>query len=202
MGGEFTGIAADLAKSINELALSDPLDPVITSLFDRLEKIKSFRQEMGDIFRDLATDMASSIGELLGNLTNGADAWGSFKNDAIGAFADLAISVGKIVMAVGMGTEGVKTALENLNGWVAIGAGAALIALGQWAKTSLSNAASMNGSAASYGSTSVASSGYGTLQASAYGRTLTVEVQGTLTANGSKLVAVLNNENNRTNYTT
>jgi hypothetical protein len=53
-------------------------------------------------------------------------------------------------------------------------------------------------------STSVASSAYTSTASnpSSFGREMEVKVTGTLTANGSQLVAVLNNEHNRNSYTT
>ena len=76
-----------------------------------------------------------------------------------------------------------------------------MVALAATMKAAMSNAASNWGGGYS---TSVASSAYspGGSIASSFGREMEVKVTGTLTANGSKLVAVLNNEKNRTDYTT
>ena len=43
---------------------------------------------------NLAASMSSAIGGLVGDLASGGDAWGNFKNAALSAFADMAISVG------------------------------------------------------------------------------------------------------------
>lgn len=156
-------------------------------------------EELKGIIEDALGSIGDSIGQLMGDLATGGDAWGNFTNNAIQAFGEMATTVGKIAVSTGLATLGIKAALESLNPYVAIAAGTALIALGAAVRAGMANAAS-----GSY-STSVASSAYsssGTFGQSSFGREMEVKVTGTLTANGSKLVAVLNNERNRTDYTT
>lgn len=156
-------------------------------------------EELKGIIEDALGSIGDSIGQLMGDLATGGDAWGNFTNNAIQAFGEMATTVGKIAVSTGLATLGIKAALESLNPYVAIAAGTALIALGAAVRAGMANAAS-----GSY-STSVASSAYsssGTFGQSSFGREMEVKVTGTLTANGSKLVAVLNNEKNRTDYTT
>lgn len=155
--------------------------------------------EVAGIIEDALTSVGDSVGQLIGDLATGGDAWGNFTNNAIQAFGDMAVTIGKMAVATGMATLGIKAALESLNPYVAIAAGTALIALGAAVRAGLSNVASGNYS------TSVASSSYsstGTYGQTSFGREMEVKVSGTLTANGSQLVAVLNNENDRKNYTT
>lgn len=59
--------------------------------------------------------------------------------------ADMAIKEGEILMAEGIGVEACKEALESLNGYAAIAAGAALLAIGAAAKAGLSALASSAG---------------------------------------------------------
>lgn len=156
-------------------------------------------EELKGIIEDALVSIGDSIGQLMGDLATGGDAWGNFTNNAIQAFGEMATTVGKIAVSTGLATLGIKAALESLDPYVAIAAGTALIALGAAVRAGMANAAS-----GSY-STSVASSAYsssGTFGQSSFGREMEVKVTGTLTANGSKLVAVLNNERNRTDYTT
>lgn len=145
------------------------------------------------------TSIAGDMGELIGNLLTGGDAFGSFKDAALSTMADMAIAVGKIAISTGLAASGIKAALNLGNPYVAIIAGAALVALGAAVKAGLSNASTAS---ASYGSSAVASSSYGSSAASSYERVVDVHVTGTLKANGSELVAVLNNEQNRRDYTT
>lgn len=157
--------------------------------------------DLNNALQDLGTSSAAAIGELVGNLINGENAWSSFGNAAAGAIADMAVAVGKAIMQEGIAIEAAKLAMTSLSGVGAIAAGAALVAIGTALKTSLSNAASGNYSA----SASVASSSYGrgTSMSREYSsRELNVKVTGTLAASGSQLVAVLNNEENRRSHTT
>ena len=142
------------------------------------------------------------IGGLIGDLATGGDAWSNFANGAVSAFADLAISVGKMAIQTGAATLGIKAALESLNPYAAIAAGAALVALGSALKTGMSNAASGSYSAsANVASASSYSSG-SSLSSDMYGREMTVKVTGRLEASGSTLAAVLDNEAQRHNRTT
>jgi hypothetical protein len=67
-----------------------------------------------------------------------------FENVMIGllsGLADLAVTIGKIVLATGIAISGLQKALENISGPVAIIAGLALIAVGTAAKGMIANAA-------------------------------------------------------------
>ena len=150
----------------------------------------------------LAENMSSAIGGLVGDLVTGGDAWGNFKNAALTAFADMAISVGKLAVATGTAALGIKAALESLNPYVAIAAGAALIALGAAVKSGLSNVASGNYSS---GTASLATAGYSSRNGMNGGyalREITVEVTGTLKGDGDQLIGVINTTNNRNSHTT
>ena len=165
-------------------------------------------KEITDISREIATlveqgvaSVSESIGSLIGDLATGGDAWHNFTSSALSAFGDMAVAVGKMAIATGTATLGIKAALESLNGYVAIAAGAALVALGSAVKAGLGNVASGNYSAsasvapATYGSTSSMGGGYAT-------SAINVKVTGTLTAQGNQLKAVIDNENSRRNTVT
>ena len=163
--------------------LSDEVTSIITSTFDSI---------------------GTSLGGLIGDLATGGDAWSNFSSTAISAFGDMAISVGKMAISTGTATLGIKAALESLNGYVAIAAGVALVALGTAVKTGLSNIAGGNyGSAGavatSTGSYGGSSSSIGTAFDT---RDITVNVKGSLRADGNQLLAVIENENTRRNHTT
>ena len=104
-------------------------------------------------------------------------------------------------MATGAATAGIKAALESLNPYVAIAAGAALIALGSAVKSGLANAAAGNYAAAA---SPVATSSFSNRSPSDAWNTnaLTVRVEGKLVADGDQLTAVINNTNNRNSHTT
>lgn len=155
-------------------------------------------QELQSLMANLASSVGDAIGGLVGDLVTGGDAFGNFKNAALSSFGDMATAVGKMAIATGVATLGIKAALESLNGWVAIAAGTALVALGAAVKAGLSNVAAGNYSA----SPAVASGSYSAGSNDYETRDIQVNVTGTLQADGDKLVAVLNNTNNRNGYTT
>lgn len=155
-------------------------------------------EELASLIEMSAANVSESIGSLIGDLVTGGDAWANFASSALSAFGDMAVSVGKMAIATGVATLGIKKALESLNGYVAIAAGAALVALGAAVKTGLSNIAGGNYSA----SASVVGSGNYSSSGGGYEtRDVNVQVTGTLQANGDQLIAVINNTNKKNYYT-
>lgn len=152
--------------------------------------------DMVPVIEESFSVVGDALGGLIGDLATGGDAWANFGNAALSAMGDMAIQVGRMAIGAGVATLGIKKALESLNGYAAIAAGTALVALGAAVKTGLSNIASGSYSAGT--SSSVASSGYASSPGS-FERAMTVNVVGTLKADGNQLVAVLNNETNRRN---
>lgn len=159
--------------------------------------------ELQSILSSTFDSIGTSLGGLIGDLATGGDAWSNFSNTAISAFGDMAISVGKMAISTGTATLGIKAALESLNGYVAIAAGVALVALGSAVKTSLSNIAGGNYSASSsvasstgsYGGRSNVGTGFDT-------RELNIKVAGKVVASGNQLLIVIENEQKRRNHTT
>ena len=174
-----------------------PITPVLDT-----DAVIDVTQQLESVMTSAFDAIGSSLGNLLGDLVSGGDSWTNFANNAVSAFGDMAIAVGKMAIATGVASLGIKAALESLNGWVAIAAGTALVALGMAVKSGLSNIA--NGGYSS--STAVATSGnYGstTALATSYDtREMEIKVTGHLYASGNQLLAVIENENNRKNHTT
>lgn len=197
MDGALPGIEtpSNLQASANALTVPALIKPVVDAEAAKLAMI-----DLTDTVLDSAMSMSEALGGLIGGLLTGGDAWGNFTSAALSSFADLAISVGKMAVATGAATAGIKAALESLNPYVAMAAGAALIALGAAVKSGMANLASGGYASAP----SVASSSYssGSLSAGSVAQTVNVRVTGTLTGEGSKLKAVLNNENTRLATTT
>lgn len=167
-----------------------------------LEGMVDITQETMQVLTATFDNIGTSLGGLIGDLATGGNAWGNFTNTAISAFGDMAVSIGKMAIQTGVATLGIKAALESLNGWVAIAAGTALVALGSAVKTGLSNIASGGYSS----SASVATSGnYGSSPSVSTAfdtREMNIKVSGNLYASGNQLMAVIENENNRKNHTT
>ena len=166
---------------------------------DSVEKIHDITNEINSMVENMAVSVGDALGQLAGNLINGEDPWGQFANAALSAMGDMAVSVGKMAISTGVATLGIKAALESLNGYVAIAAGVALVALGTAVKTGLSNIASGNYSSGAGVVTSNTSSSFNN---DFEQRDVYVNVTGTLRADGNQLVAVLNNTNKRNNITT
>ena len=162
------------------------------------EKIHDITNQVTSLMESSVARTGELIGNLIGTLAGGGDAWGDFKSAALAAFGDMAIAVGKIAISMGVAASGIDVALKDTGQWyIAVAAGAALVALGAAVKSSLSAVASGDYSAsgggyASGGGSSSSSGGYET-------RDVKVYVTGSLEADGDKLIAVINNTN-RNNY--
>lgn len=185
------------AEATTEVGLAIPVTPVLDT-----STLVDITNELQSVMTSAFDTIGVSIGELIGDLATGGDAWGNFANTAIGAFGDMAISIGKMAISTGVATLGIKAALESLNGYVAIAAGTALVALGAAVKAGLSNIASGSYSssanvatAGGYGSTNMLGADFET-------REMKVEVTGTLRASGNELLTVIENENTRKKHTT
>lgn len=178
-----------------DAGIAIPVTPVLDT-----ESVVDITNELQSVLTSAFDSIGTSLGDLIGDLATGGDAWNNFTNSAISAFGDMAVSIGKMAISTGVATLGIKAALESLNPYVAIAAGTALVALGMAVKSGLSNIASGNYSS----SNSVATSGYGSSSVSNAFETREVEVsvKGTLYASGNQLLAVIENENNRKNHTT
>ena len=114
--------------------------------------LRADTQNIVDVSNEIESLLSNSVartseilGNLIGTLAGGGDAWGDFKNAALSAFGDMAIAVGKIAIAAGLVSEGIQAALKMGNPYVAIAAGAALIAIGSAVKSSLSAATDIGG---------------------------------------------------------
>ena len=167
--------------------------------FDIEDGLVDISRELESTLVSLADTTSSIIGNLVGDLLTGGDAWGNFANAAMSAFGDMAISIGRMAISTGVATLGIKAALESLNGYVAIAAGAALVALGAAVKSGLSNIASGNYSGGGYvASSTTSSAASGDFET----REVTVNVTGTLQADGDQLVAVITNTQDKNYYTT
>ena len=184
----------------SQVTIAKPVEvPVRLETEEAEQQILNLSETIQNTIVEAISGMAASIGELLGNAINGEGGMAEFGKDVLTMIGTFAEKFGKVLVAYGAAVLAFESAFENP--YAAIAAGAGLIVLGAMVKQIASNMSSSIGSGASSQSSYVASSGsYG---AGGYSNsTLQVEVTGTLTANGSQLVAVLNNENNRTNYTT
>lgn len=168
------------------------------------ESLHDISDQLNSMLEQVAVSTSETIGQLVGDLLTGGDAWNNFTTTALSSLADMMQQVGKMAIQCGTAMIGIKAALNLDNPYIAIAAGAALVALGAAVKAGLKNIANGNFSTAS---SSVASGSYGSPSAvsAATGyneRELNIKVTGTLKASGSDLVTVLTNENKRRLATT
>lgn len=168
-----------------------------------LESAQKAIIELSSVIESGVLGMSEAIGTLIGDLINGENAWGNFAQAGISVIADMLATVGKAFVTEGLGVLAADAALKfgAAAAPAAIAGGAAMIALASAMRTTMSNAsASWSGG----GGASVASSNYssGTYQPGMTSRSVEVKVSGTLVGEGSKLKAVINNEDRRTNVTT
>jgi len=195
MSGTDLSVSQGAASGIQGRATTMEIGAIIKPTYDP-KQITDISKEIASLVEQGVASMSESIGSLIGDLATGGEAWQNFANNALSAFGDMAITVGKMAIATGTATLGIKAALESLNGYVAIAAGAALVALGAAVKSGLSGVASGNYSASAsvaapvYGSTSTMGGGYAS-------SAINIKVTGTLVGDGNQLKAVIDNENSR-----
>lgn len=180
----------------------NPIGVAVKPVLDE-KSVLDITSELQSVLTSSIDSISTVIGGLIGDLATGGDAWGNFTNTAIAAFGDMAIAIGKMAIATGVATSGIKAALESLNPYVAIAAGAALVALGTAVRAGMSNIANGNYSATSSVASSMGSyGGYSSLGSGYETQKLEVKVTGTLRAEGNQLLTVIENETNRRNRTT
>lgn len=190
---EVSQFKAHLLADLGDIKIAFALDP------DSVDKWRDITREMESLASDMAVSIGESLGQLAGALINGSNPWEAFANSAISALGDLAISVGKIAISTGVSAIAIKASLTTLQGYAAIAAGVALVALGTMVKSGLSSIASGNYSA----SAGVVSAGsYSSGSGDYVQRDVYVNVTGTLRADGDELVAVLNNTDKKNYLTT
>lgn len=176
------------------------LDMQLNDISDSFSKFRTLSEETAAV---LQNSLISSFQELA-NVLAGIDGsnFGTVMSALLTPLADLAITAGTIIMTSG---EAIKALVNSLHladkGVGAIIAGGLLVGVGVAAKAGLAGLAQSAGGYSS--ATSVASSGgYGSYSNEYSMREMNVNVSGTLTADGSKLVAVINNTNKKKGYTT
>lgn len=122
---------------------------------------EEFNKRFNEVWLNTIGGFAENFGALIGEFAAGGASLSSIGNLFLTTLADMAIQVGKIAISVGVAVLGIKKALESLNPVVAIAAGVALIALGTFAKSSLSKSSAQRTQAFANGGIVGGSSMYG-----------------------------------------
>ena len=158
-------------------------------------------EQIKSVMVNTLESLTESIGTLLGDLATGKDGWNDFANSAVQAFGDMAVAIGKIAIEAGTSVIALKAAMGSMSipgAYLAIAAGMALVALGSAVKAGMANIAAGNYSGGGIATSSSSSSIGGDYES----RDVNVNVTGTLQADGDQLVAVINNSNKKSYYTT
>lgn len=197
---QFDTSAVDgLLSKIDPSKLSDSFE----GYYNFLDEMIKATDDANKALNDAIVGGISDSFQYLANCVAGLDeiSGAGMMNALLSPLAEAAIKMGEIMVSAGLASEAFKSMLTNP--YTAIAAGAALIAVGAAAKAGL-QAAINSATGTSYVASSVASSGYSNNSSNdrSWEREMTLRVTGTLQADGSKLVAVLNNEANRKRYTT
>lgn len=180
----------DIQREMEDLDGSVEFDPIevvppdLTEWNEFYTKYSEDLKRMQDLladFRDAAIGGFSDAVQELADQFAGLEEInpGKVVQALLTPLADMAIKEGEILMAQGIGVEACKKALESLNGYAAIAAGAALIAIGAAAKSGLA-ALAKSGAGATATTSYSASGGTSAAQTQTIQTEMTVYVTGRL----------------------
>ena len=176
--GAYDKVTQSVIEMANETATATEI------AIDHAEKLRDVlvdaAEEIGDAMMDSAVGSLEYLAEALGS---GEWNTGEFIRNLVGPLADAAISAGTLILTTGEGLEAVKKAFESLNGYAAIAAGAALVALGLSLKAgmaALSKGGASAGTASTYSNPYTYAGGLGTAPSAGYGASIDVNVTGVL----------------------
>lgn len=162
----------------------DDADKNIEYLRQRLSELLTDVAKMGTMFNETMTQSVSGGIQAMTDAIMGID--GADATAVLGAlltpFADMAIQLGEMAIATGIGIKAIKTALETLEGPAAIAAGVALVALGSAMKSGVQRLAQGGGG----GTTASTYSGGSAGGVQTYESEMTIYVEGKIS--GSDIV--------------
>lgn len=126
----------DLDFELPEIELDDEdFEFNLQTLMDDLQRAADFATEVKETITAGISDAIQELADQFAGLEQINP--GRVLQALLTPLADMAIKEGEILVAQGIGVEACKEALDNLQGWPAIAAGTALIAIGAAAKSGL-----------------------------------------------------------------
>jgi len=166
-----------------------------------LEVLQKFNKSMSDIINNGIVDTLSGLADALGEaFTTGGNVITAVGRSLLSTLGGVLSELGKMAITTGIGILAIQTSLKTLNPYVAIAAGAALVALGSAVKGSvkglggsMSSGGSSGGLSTGASYSSPASSSSFSSGSSSNGGTVVFEISGT------SLLGVLNNTLDRNN---
>lgn len=198
------GQVAVTAAEISKLKFPDFSQAINSALVPMpvfQEKIKETMVNVSDAINGAFENMAVGLGEFLGALAIGDAGIKDFGNMMAAAFAELAITVGKIVIKSALAVGAIDQALKIPGAWpVALAAGIALVAIGSAVRGALANAAS--GNSASTGIAAQSNMYTYDTRAASPATKMNVAITGTFRIQGRDLVTVIEEENTRKDIVT
>ncbi len=215
---QYNGALGDITKSLSDMnaesirlatTMEDELTAAVDEIFEKydeeflktLDAVRNFSESVTALVHDAISEAFVGFGEFVGNaMTGGLDeAASNLGAGLLDTLGSLAIKVGELAIETGVALSGIKVALDSMNPYVAIAAGAALVALGTAVRNAAGNIS--RGASAAY---SVGASGYSSYNSpEGYAeRQLNIRVTGKLTAAPGVLNAVIDSENTRLEHTT
>jgi hypothetical protein len=123
------------------IKLNEALTGTKAKLDGLVDPMENFNNSLTTILRSTLENLAIALGEGLGKMLAGGGGIKDLMNNFLGILADGLIQVGKLAIHTGLAIIGIKAALESLNPVAAIAAGIALVALGTYVKSRLSDQA-------------------------------------------------------------
>lgn len=167
-------LEAEFPIELDPIEIDDTeLQEWLDSLEAAVQRAEELAQEFGEA---VAGGFSDACQEMMGQLMGLQDFNpGAIVQALLEPLADMAIKEGEILIAEGIGVEACKKALESLNGYAAIAAGAALVMIGSAAKMGL---AALAKSGASSSTASTYQGGVQSTQTQMIESELTVYVEG------------------------
>lgn len=149
---------------------------------------------MNNMFMEIAV----GFGEMLGNLISSGEKFDAAA--ALNGIAGMLQQLGELAISAGLATLEIKTALDTLQGWGAIAAGVALVALAQAVRNSASNIASGGSASATMGSYEASQTSLSVKRNLGDNDVVTIKVEGKISGNDIRLSNVRSQASHQLGY--
>lgn len=152
--------AKEIFASFKENIEANINQPLTDAQLKAQETAEKINEGFANIIESGITDALIGIGEGIGKIAAGTGSFADLAGVALKNLAGMLEQLGKLAIETGVATLGIKTALKSLNGYVAIAAGVALVALAQVVKAKAANLTPMADGGLLYGPTPILAGEY------------------------------------------
>ena len=132
IGTSYEDMARRAMQSINKMVLVTQEGG--QKIPDTLRNLAEVSEQLAVVINTALVDMAESFADSLASMIMSGGGFSNFGAQLLSALGDLAVRMGKIILAAGIGIDSLKKSLMALTGAPAIAAGLALIGVGAIAK--------------------------------------------------------------------